>query len=413
MLFQIIKKDLLMFWRRPRELIILLLMPFVLISILGTALGAINNGDVPELNIKVAIVGDDEVLEGELKEVENLGLSSDIKSIIENRNPIKILIEDVLGSEELKESVDVDIYHHDLTHEEELKYTGVIEIPADFNTKYYSSLLLQEGSTPQINLYLNESTSFEGEILKEIITSFQEELSWWTTLGALGMNIEEIENKASSNLGEVKTVSERKTIDSVTYYAIGMSVMFIFYVASTASTFAYEQKHNYTFGRLLIANVPGSVFFTGIFTSTVLVAFIQMSILFGLSALIHDVRWPSVIDFIVITLLLSMMIGSFAVLLSALSYRINSDSVSSQFSNFLIPILAFMGGSYFPISRLGSFFEVLSTYSPAGAGISAYFKIMQGYSLSDVTGQIMVLVVVSVLLLIVATKIQPKRGEMI
>ncbi|MDZ5470285.1 ABC transporter permease [Bacillus sp. 31A1R] len=421
MLRQIIKKDLLLFWRRPRELILLLLMPFILISILGTALSSINDGKTPEINIKLAIVQKDDAEEGisaVIEKLDKMGLAEERKSAaiegMNQFNPIQILLNDVLNSEELKDSIKVEIYENEMSSKEEQKYSGTLEIPENFSAQFYQHAFLGSNNAPQLLLKLNESSPLEASVLKDILASFQEELTLWSAVHSIGINGEELQKKISQEIEDIRkieSVSKKNTINNVSYYAIGMSVMFIFYVASKVATFSYEQKESGIFGRLLLANVPAHIFFSGIFISTFILAFIQMNILYGLSAIFYDVTWPNLLNYFVITILMCIMISGFAVFLSSICYRVNSDHASQLFSNFLVPVLAFLGGSYIPVSQLGASFENISKFSPGGAGTSAYFKAMQGYSLEDILTQMITILAITVILVICAVFIQPKRGE--
>ncbi|WP_102274753.1 ABC transporter permease [Cytobacillus massiliigabonensis] len=420
MIIQLIKKELLMVWRRPRELVILLFMPFVLITILGAALGSIINGDAPDLDIKLAVIQKDDIDDGEekmIKRIEDLPISPEEKTTaiegIKSFNPIKILRDDIFGSVEFKDSIRVVEMESAPSAKESLEYSGVLEVPAGFTEQFYRHAFLNEDEIPSLNLKLNESYTLEGGVLNDIFSSFQDNISLWSALPSLGIDQEMLQNSLISKVGNIETVTKKKPINAVTYYAIGMCVMFMFYVAGNSAALALEEKENQIYGRILLANVPIPTFFIGIFVSTIIVTFIQMNILFGLSALIHDVRWPNTFDYFVVTLCLCLMVGGFAVFISAINYRLNSRSATQVFSSFLIPIIAFIGGSFIPVSQIGGFFETISQYSPGGAGISAYYKIMQGYTLNDISVQLLSVLITTILLLVLAFLIQPRRGESI
>ncbi|MGN7400532.1 ABC transporter permease [Cytobacillus praedii] len=420
MITQLIKKELLMVWRRPRELVILLFMPFVLITILGAALGTIIDGEAPDLNIKLAVIQKDDIVHGEekiIKKMEGLPLSPEEKAGaiegIKSLNPIRILLDNVFASEEFKESIQVTEMESMPSDKGATKYSGVLEIPAGFTEQFYLHAFFNEEEVPKLNLKLNESNTLEGGVLKDIFTSFQEDISLWSVLPSLGIDPEKLQNSFISKVGNTETITKTKPINAVSYYAIGMCVMFMFYVAGNSASMALEEKESQIYGRILLANVPVPIFFIGIFVSTIIITFVQMNILFGLSALIHGVSWPNVIDYFVVTIILCVMVGGFAVFISAINYRSNSRSATQIFSSFFIPIIAFVGGSFIPVSQIGGFFEIISQYSPGGAGISAYYKIMQGFPLSDVSGQLLSVAITTVLLLLLAFLIQPRRGEAI
>jgi ABC-2 type transport system permease protein len=248
-------------------------------------------------------------------------------------------------------------------------------------------------------------------VIRDFLTSFQEQISLWQGGQTLGISAGEIKAASIDDLGAIESVSKMNDISSVSYYAIGMSMMFVFYVATTAASFAYTQKEEHLYNRILLANVPTSIFFSGIFSAAAIVCFLQLNILFGLSVLIFDVSYPDIVDYLIITCLISIMIGSFASLLSAVSYRSSSEKAARVFGNFLVPVFAFVGGSFFPVSQLGGIFENLGSYSPGGAGISAYLKILQGYPLGEAAGQLWSLALFSAILVIAALLVQPRKGE--
>ncbi|WP_141433166.1 ABC transporter permease [Bacillus sp. 03113] len=417
MISQLIKKDLLMFWRRPKELIILLLMPFVLISILGTALGTLE-GDQSNIHIKLAVIQKDnmKIAHEEMeKEINNLPFPNEQKEQLllssNSFQPVKILLEDFLQNPELNENIQLDFIHeHQLSKKEQKKYSGILEIPADFTLGFYRYAFMNEGKPPQLKLTLNDSKELEGKILTDLITTFQEKISLFTSVHSIGVDAQKLQESIPKEIGKINSISEKKMINSVSYFTVGMCVMFIFYVASTSAEFAFLQIQNHVYSRIILANVPIIAFFIGIFISTMLMTFLQINILFGLSALIFKVYFPNIGYFLLVSAALSFMIGSFSLLISSMCYRLKSESINKLFVAFLVPILAFIGGSFFPISQLGREFEKLGNYSPGGAGILAYLKLMQGYSIQDVSAQIMSIFIVSGVFIILSYLIQMKKA---
>ncbi|AGX03393.1 hypothetical protein B14911_20953 [Bacillus sp. NRRL B-14911] len=418
MLFQMIKKDLLLFWRKPRELIILLLMPFVLICILGNALGALNSDEIPDLDIKLAVWVQDDYEAGAAEAaamIKNFPMPDEAKeeavNAVEMFNPAAILIEEVFGDEEFSRSIGVDYISEELDSERQEEYSALLTIPSGFTTDYYRHSLLKEGDLPELELQLNDSDALRAGVIRDFLANFQEQISLWQGIQTLGISAVDIKEAGIHELGAIESVSKVKDVSSVSYYAIGMSMMFVFYVATTAASFAYTQKEEHLYNRILLADVPNSIFFSGIFSAAAIVCFLQLNILFGLSALFFDVSYPDIMDYLIITGVISIMIGSFASLLSAVNYRSSSERAGRVFGNFLVPVFAFVGGSFFPVSQLGGIFESLGSYSPGGAGISAYMKILQGYPLGETAGQLWSLAVFSAILLFAALLLQPRKGE--
>jgi ABC-2 type transport system permease protein len=109
MIGQFIKKQLLLFIRNRHELLVLLGMPFLLITILGLALGNIMKNDSPAIRAKIALVerGSEQAdLQKFVHDLENLGIPPEQKQMMTNAAkqmlPVAALKNDVLGSKELK-----------------------------------------------------------------------------------------------------------------------------------------------------------------------------------------------------------------------------------------------------------------------------------------------------------------------
>lgn len=421
MFWQMVKKEILMIWRRPRELVVLLLMPFILITILGSALGAIMNdgSESDSLHAKLLVVLKDDSVKAQketVAEIENSLLSPEEKKAqletIYSVDPISVFLNEIKENKELKKIVAVTVVEEEKDAEQkESDYTGILTIPSGFTEQFYDKLLYDKEISAAWSFKEADSTSLAATVLKDILVSYQQELSYAKTAAELNSGYTMVTETLA---GSSESVTKKKEVDSFAYYAIGMCVMFVFYVASTVASFAYQQKEAYMYQRILLANVKPYTFFLGIFVSSFLLSFIQLHLLFGLSALIYGVVFSSFIPYFIVTVLLNIMAASFAVFTAALSFRADSSNVPTLVTNLLIPILAFAGGSYFDLSAIGGFMEYLGEYSPAGAAITAYIKVYQGYSIMDISGQIeAILLFSSALLLLAFALLMRKRGAIV
>lgn len=95
-----------------------------------------------------------------------------------------------------------------------------------------------------------------------------------------------------------------------------------------------------------------------------ILSLLQLTILFSLTALIYGVVFPSIINHLFVTLTVSIMAATFATFTTAVAFATNSRNVESIFSSLIVPILAFIGGSFFNVSAIGGFMETLGKYSP-------------------------------------------------
>lgn len=414
MLWQMIKKELLMIWRRPRELMVLLLMPFVLITILGSALGALNNNEEVEVAAKLAVVVEDEADQAQQQVIEKIRQSNAAEqkkaaniALIESLEPINIFINVVGKSPELKKVLSITEYR-DIKEVKEKDYDGVLLIPEGFTTKFYNNLLEKNTTIPAWVLKTKDEQSLRATIIQDIITNYQKEWVYQKTAQDLQIDYSALVN--TNTYGQIENIEKKKEISAFAYYGVGMCVMFVFYISTTVAGFAFQQKEEFMYERILLANVPKTIFFTGIFMAAFILSFLQLTILFSLTALIYGVVFPSIINHLFVTLTVSIMAATFATFTTAIAFATNSRNVESIFSSLIVPILAFIGGSFFNVSAIGGFMETLGEYSPGGAALTAYLKVYQGYSLGDIWSQLRAILLFSVLLLLLSVVTLKKRG---
>lgn len=417
MIFPFIKKDLLVMIRNRQELLVLLLMPIVLIAILGFALGGVLKGDSPNIHAKVAIINNDneqEDLQLFLKDIENAGLPTEAETSMmigaKSLLPVTILTEDVFGSEELKKYFEVKIIEPEQAEKvkKDDNYTAIIEIPEKFTYHLLSKVFLDKSADISFQLYKNEGKQGTSNLVEDVIRQFQKQLTTMTIVGKNGVQLD-----TEKIPGTIETVSKKEPINSMQYYTVGMSVMFIMYVASNISSFAYREKQLHVFNRIILSNTSRWSYFIGIFFSTMLIAFIQQLILYGVSALIFHVYWGDLAAFLVLNLSLSFAIGGVAALLTAVNYRIDSESASGFFSSILVTLFSLLGGSFTPLAEVSPIIEFIGNLTPNGAGMTALLKVLQGSGITGIFEQVLYLIIFGIVLLSVAAFSFPKRGEAI
>ncbi|MBM7588063.1 ABC-2 type transport system permease protein [Bacillus pakistanensis] len=418
MYWHLIKKQLLLFIRNPHELLILLGMPLVLISILGIALGGVMQSETPKIEAKVAFVEhgsseqDFEILK---KEVESRSIPEAAKVELlkgaEDIQPIKVLRDEIFGSDEMKSFFSLESISPDQLEEVKKNddYTAIIEVPKHFSYTLLESIYLKGDEVPSLTLTVNEGKSLSSNVVEDVLIEFQSQLTTMTRLGQAGVDLGEVEIGDTVE-GEVTSVSSREPIGSIVYYTVGMSVMFVLYVASSIGSFAYREKAWHVFDRLILANVSKAVYFSSVVTSSIILSFLQLCLLYGVTALVYGVHWPDLFSFFIVTLCLSFAVGGIAALLTSLNYRAKSEGFSGIYSSILVTVLAFLGGSFFPIGDLSETMQRVGEAIPNGNGLMAYLKIFQGYPLADVASNLYWLLAFGAALMVMASFIFPRKG---
>lgn len=417
-----IKKQLLLLFRSPQELFVLLLMPLILIAILGFSLSSYmdsNNNLVLEANI--AIVEHDnekeqiERISQELAEYVPPEGMEEIESFIEKASPISILKNDILGADEFADHF--TIHSVPANQLEKIKsrddYDIIIEFPKDFTYNILAPIFLDKKTEEtEIVLHKNEGETYAPNMIEDIIKTFQDHFTRITILNQHGITDASFVDGISEEFnGKIQPLTSRDPISSMEYYTVGMACMFVLFVASMISGTAIREKQLHVFDRIILANTSRWTYFSSIVLSAFLITFLQLMIIFGVTRFIFQIQWEDLTAFFTLCISLSISVGGLTAFLTAMNYRLNSEGVSMIFGSVGIGILAFFGGSYIPTTEISPIIQKIGDFTPNGAGMTSFLKLLQGYDLDAITNSILFLLIFGLTMLILAVSFFPKRGN--
>lgn len=418
MILQIIKKQALLFWRNPVQLLLLLGLPIILIAILGAALGNMMTGGEINLEFKMAVIEhqtESEQVEEFLTDLDNRNLPeeaiAEMTVATESVQPVDTLL-NILKSEELREMIILDeVGSSDLSSViEDESYSAVVEIPADFSYELLNQLFFDEGNVPELIIHHNEGEEIAGNIIDQLFTTYQEEFTFGSFLGERGIDPHNFMEQAADFEKEISSINQQSPINSSQYYTIGMVVMNVLFMATTIATFAFDEKKALIFDRMIVANISKWLYFIGILISGMLFSLLQIFLVFGFAYFVYGVAWPDVGAFLIISLCFAIAVGSLGVLLTAVSYSANSEQIISFFSGIIVTIFAFLGGSFFPIGDSSSIMQKIGDFTPNGAAMSAYLSILRGDTLMDNISHIIFIASFAIIAIIIGVLSFPKRG---
>lgn len=418
MIWTFVKKQLLLIIAKPQELLILLAMPLILTTILSFSLRSFIDGETEALHAKVAFVeyGDAEKELAEFKEkVDEANIPEQAKAVIkeqaESVMPLKVLKEDVLGDEELQDYIE----YREFTGEflEELQnsgeYTALIVVPENFHFDTLSRIFFQEDRDSQLTLLKNGDENYTVKMVEEILITFQKHFSALTVAGNYGveLRLDELERDV---VGSIEMLNAKEPVQSFQYYTAAMSVMFVLFIAPYISNVVLDEKKNLVVDRILIANGTRWPYFIGTFISAIVLAFIQQMILYGVCALVFQIRFDDILAFLAINFALCVAVGGIASLLTAITFYVDSQSVANFFISFIVMTMSFLGGSFVPVHTLSPLIQSLGDYTPNGAAMETILQLMQGYGIEVVTGNAMYLIMLGLVLTMIGAISFPKRG---
>jgi ABC-2 type transport system permease protein len=419
MIWQIVKKQGLLLWRNPGQLLLLVGLPVILIAILGTALSSMMEGQDPEIKVKVAFIeheGEKEQVDRFINDLEKTELPTEVRQVIQEDalkiSPIQLLKESVFGSAELEDMIDVSDsgISDKKTILNDDSYTALIEVPRNFTYDTLQAMILNEGSQPELRVYQNEGSQIGSSVVDRILQQYQEQLTLQTFLGQKGIDQSTIQINEESIPGEIMTINKKDSVSTKGYYAIGMAVMNVLFIASAISGITFLEKKIHVFDRVILANVSRWVYFIGVFFSGAIFALLQLIIVFGFSWAVFRVSWPNLGLFLIVTIATAVAVGGISVLLTAINFRLNSEVISTFFSSALVTLMSFLGGSFFPVGDSSKLIQQLGNLTPNGAGMSAYMAILRGDGFSEISQHVLFLILFAAVSILFAALSFPKRG---
>ncbi|MCF6096039.1 ABC transporter permease [Thermovorax subterraneus] len=317
-------------------MLLMILFPIVIIAILGFAFSNNFNTNFKFQDIKVVYTD----------KSGNEGISLGFKKFIKAGKKIGI---------EFKEVEKID--------------EGINNIK---NGKYSAYILLNNEG---IILYKNERNDLEANIIENMVSVFVDRyktIDAIAKVNPLGLkNITNIER----DFTKIVSLDRKKALTSFDYYSVTMLTLIILY-GSIGGVFAIDDERTRKTGmRILASPTKKYEILTGKLLGTAFSVFIQSVIIFAFSKYIYGAYWGH--DIITVFLLITSEILFSVSIGIGLGFIIKNGRAAQGLVNAIIPFIAFLGGSYFPISSMNSKLLIkLSNASPITWINTAIFNVI-------------------------------------
>ncbi|WP_368652032.1 ABC transporter permease [Ornithinibacillus sp. 4-3] len=415
MLFQLVKKQMLLIWRNPVQIFYLFGLPIILIIILSMALAGFMEGGSPQINLKVAWLahGDEaEEVEQFIQEIEASGIPAEAVGNKEDLQLTKILREEILQGEELQEMIELE----EISEAEKTtvladdSYSSLIEIPENFTYDMLHNMIDSNRQKAELVLHVNQEDGIYSSVLSQILDQFNETLAVQTFLNQNDLALDWDAISEATNIGERVSLEQSNPISSGDYYTVGMTVFTALYIASTIGMFVTRERQDQIFDRIIISDMSRWQYFFSVLISGALLTFIQFIGVFTFSYFVLGVSFNNLGNFLLTTACYSIAVGGIAVLLTAISYRLKTEAIIGLFTGVITSVLAFLGGSFFPVGELSESIQQIGNMTPNGAALSAYIQLLRGSGIEAVSNYLIFMLSFGIVMIIIAAMSFPKRG---
>ncbi|MCK1997875.1 ABC transporter permease [Psychrobacillus psychrodurans] len=415
-----IKKDILVFWRDRKEILMALLLPIILIVILNFAFSGLFKDDEEAIHIDIALlVADDEKVgkeqfEHAVKETE-LSPTEKEKVLDEaaNLNPVG-LIHDFLINPEIQDWITIK----EISEQEATKQVNngdldaIIRIPEGFTYEVLSVVLLDERPNHIPVNILAKDPSTEVGALQDIVHNFVHSLNVQFALGSTG---ETVYAEPVLPQGGREVVEGIDTYSISQYFTIAISTLFALFLAQTVALKTVTEKRERVVNRILLTNSNPINFLLGKTVSTFILVCIQMVITFTAVQLLLSVFPGKTLEFwvglVVIMIAFSLTVAGLSSLFTSIVLHLSDSNTASGLFTLIIMGLGVLGGSFFPLEGLPNVFQKIGEWTPNGLTQTTAIKWIQFSDMSDLFFPLTVLTAISIVCFAISMSIFPNRGR--
>lgn len=415
-----IKKDLLIFWRDRKEILMALLLPIILIVILNFAFSGLFNDEEDAIHIDIALlIADDEKMgkeqfENAVKE-KNLSSSEEKKllAVATDLNPVR-MIHDFFKNPDNQKWVTVkEISEQEATKKvENGDLDAMIKIPKGFTYGVLSSVLLGEPSNNTPFKILAKEQSTEVGTLQDIVNNFVNSLNMQFALGSKG---EYVSTEPVLPQGGKEVVEGIDTYTISQYFTIAIGTLFALFLAQTVALKTVTEKRERVFNRIILTNSNPIKFLLGKTVSTFILVVVQMLITFISVQLLLSVFPGKTIEFWmglgVIILAFSLTVAGLSALFTSISLHLSDSNTASGLFTLIIMGLGVFGGSFFPLEGLPQIFQEIGEWTPNGRTQTTIIEWIQFSIMSDLAFPLIVLFATFIVSFVISISIFPKRGR--
>jgi len=351
-LFNIARKDATLLARDKAAVLVLIVMPFALIFILGSAFSGIESGD---LDIPVAIVNEDDGAVGDefvkgLKDAEGIdGLFA--ITVSDDAAEVRTRVEkgDLCAAM---------IIPHDASKRIEAGEPVAIE------------MLQDPGSEVAAGVWVGVARAAVSYASAEII---------------VGRVVGELPPNGTLDAVTVSRVDAQidKELSMMSYYSAGMTAMFLLFGSMFGAFEFAKERRERTLDRMFVAPTNRTVIVVGKGLGIIFVGIAQFALLLVGTSLVFGIEWGNVAAILVLGMAEVFAATGMAMALAAIG---KTERAIGAVGPALILLFSATGGSMIPIDIMPLWLKPAQVVSPVYWTLSGFLKVLQGAGFADVAG---------------------------
>jgi len=410
-LFLIAIKDLRLIFRDKSALVLMLVAPFVLTIGMGAITGRFSgNTQTSIADIPVVIVNQDEGPLGEI--MVNVFQSTDLETLLEPQ-----FLENY---DQAKELVDAD------------KAAAAIIIPGGFSESVFNTPKESTNNEVlKIEFYANPTSPTGAGVIKTILESFLNRVEVNRVYGEVsisqlvnnglispemlpGIQAQLVE-QSGTMVGEKPYVrinqqtqsGQAVKFDILAYMAPGMALMFLMFTVTYGSRSLLIENRSGTLPRMLVSPTRSGYILGGKVCGILFTSIAQLVILIGGTSLLFGLKWGDTLGVVLLILAAAFAATGWGMLIGAI---LKTPGQISVVGSAVMLIFGVLGGSFFDISMLPPFIQVINKITPNAWGIQGFSTLSLGGNLKDIRTPLIALAGMGIILFAISAIWISRRG---
>lgn len=232
-----------------------------------------------------------------------------------------------------------------------------------------------------LEIYENDKNAFKANLVEGVLGTFIQRYKALSQIALVNpVAVGKIINDQSNpNFVRLSTLGELKQPKALDYYAVTMITLFILYSSMTGAHAIKDEKTAKTMNRLLCAPIKKPQVLTGKILGALVITSLQVLVVILISRFFLKAYWGNHLG--IISLLLASEIVMAVSLGIGVGFVVRNEM---GILNFLIPLMAFFGGSYIQLEGLGKTMLLVSNFSPVRWVNKAIFAVIYSNDYSSV-----------------------------
>ncbi|HSL10776.1 MAG TPA: ABC transporter permease [Actinomycetota bacterium] len=179
----------------------------------------------------------------------------------------------------------------------------------------------------------------------------------------------------------VEATAEDRVFSSITFFAIGMAVFFLFFAVEFGVRGLLEEREDGTLARLLVAPIPQVAILAGKGLAALLVGLVSTTLLVVATTVLIDARWGNPIG---VGLLVVAGVVAAVGVTALVSTFARTAAQAGAYASIVAVVGGLLGGTFFPIASAPGLLGSIRFLSPQGWLMEGFTGLASGEALRDV-----------------------------